>query len=329
MPKEDKVLADVIAKISKTYGEDTIVQFGAGVKPKTVPTFSTGLPSLDLILGGGIPKGRIIEVYGPEASGKSTLALHLIKQAQIDDPDKKVAYIDAENAFDADYAERMGVVLPSLFLNQPNNGEQALEITKTLCETNKISLIIIDSVACLIPKATEEKAIDGGMNIGTTARMLSQAMGKIVLAAGQSDTTIVFINQIRMKIGEMYGNPETTMGGLALRYAASVRLDLRGKPKKTENDTDPQGIDVTIRVKKNKIAPPFRHTSLFLEYGKGFDVTADLLDTAIGLGIIEKNGGWFQYGEKKVQGWDKFMADVRADEALLAEILGKIKEVKA
>ena len=232
------------------------------------------------------------------------------------------------NCFDPEYAEKMGVDPKNMFLNQPDSGEQALDIVEKLCQSGKISVIVVDSVACLVPMAVSAKEIDGSMNIATTARLLSQTLPRIGNAARASNTTIIFINQIRMKIGEMYGNPEITPGGMALKFCASLRLDVRGRPRKTTDDTEAQGLDVTIRVKKNKIAPPFRHTQLFLEYGKGFDAIADLLDTGIGLGIIEKSGGWFQYGGLKVQGWDKFTAQVRADQTLLDEILSKIREVK-
>lgn len=317
---EDKILSDVIKNINKKYGPGTLMDLSNVDEREGVETISTGLPSLDLILGGGFPKGRIVELYGPESSGKSTMALHILKSAQEAVGDRKVAYIDAENAFDPNYAEKLGIDLSRLFLNQPQTGEEALQITETLCETNKISVIVIDSVPCLIPKAQDDKEIDGTAGMASTARMLAQYLPKIIKAASNSNTVIVFINQIRMKIGIVYGNPESQPGGMALKFAASIRLDLRGS--KAEERDGREGMKVKFKVKKNKIAPPGRSTEIFLVFGHGFDADADLIETAVDFGVINKAGGWYSYGALKEQGMPSIAKAIREN----PEAFAKLKE---
>ena len=305
-----KKFSDVMSEINKKYGEGSLIELHKENKI-SIDTISTGIPSLDLILGGGIPKGRIIEIYGPEASGKTSLALHILAKALVHDKTKRVAFIDAENAFDPEYAQKIGIDKSKITLNQPNSGEEALDIVEKLCETGEFSVIVIDSVSQLVPMAVRAKEIDGTANMATTARLLSQTLPRLSNASRASGTVLVFINQIRMKIGIAYGNPETTSGGLALKFASSVRIEIRGK--KAEERNGKEGIPVSVRIKKNKIAPPFRSTNLFINFGEGFDIIGDRLETALGLGLIDKSGGWYVYKTIKVQGWDNFVTELLSE----------------
>ncbi len=320
MPKKPESIAFLEA-INKKYGEGTLVDLSKKSERPVVECIRTGLPSLDLVLGNGIPLGRIMEIYGHESSGKSSISLYIMQYFQ-KVVGKKVAYIDAENSFDLNYAGVMGCDLDDFFLSQPETGEQALDITEKLCQSNEIGCIVIDSVAALVPAANFAKEIDGTANIGTTARLLSQNLARLSQAARASKTTIIFINQLREKIGMMYGNPETTPGGKALKYFASVRLEVKAsKPEK--EDTRPTGINVRIRVIKNKVSRPGLETNLYLIQGKGFDEPSDIVTAAIKLEIKEivKNGAWFEYKGIKAQGETNFIAKMAATDGALDEIL--------
>jgi len=241
-------------------------------------------------------------------SGKTTLALHILAQAHKYDKTKKVAFIDVENAFDPEYAKTIGIDKDRMVVNQPNSGEEGLDIVEKLCQTGQFSAIVIDSVGQLVPMAVGAKEIDGTANIGTTARLLSQTLPRLSNAARLSGTVLIFINQIRMKIGVMYGNPETTMGGLALKFACSVRIEIRGR--KAEEKNGFEGIPTKLKIIKNKLAPPFRSTELFIRFGKGFDIVGDQLETALSMGLVKKSGGWYEYETLKAQGWDKFVSEL-------------------
>lgn len=327
MSKSENKLKEVLKSIHKKYGEGSLINYGATEREHTVPTISTGLASLDLILGGGMPKGRIMEVYGPESSGKTTLSLHMLAKCQKDDPNKTVAFIDIENALDPSYAQNLGVDLAEdkFYLSQPDSGEEALDIVEKLCQSNAVSAIVIDSVAQLVPMAVGAKEIDGTANIATTARLLSQTIPRISNAAARSGTVLIFINQIRMNVGA-YGNPEISPGGKALKFASSVRLEIRGG--KPEERNGKEGTVVRVLVKKNKIARPFRRAELWLIYGEGFDAIENMLESALAIGIIERGGAWYTYGDIKEQGWQNIVAKLREDELILNEIQKKLEEIK-
>jgi recombination protein RecA len=325
MSKEDKQLDEVLKVIHKKYGAGSLIDYGNVDKIEPVETISTGLATLDLILGGGVPKGRIMEVYGPYSSGKTTLALQMLAKCQQNE-DKRVAFIDLENALDIKYAQKMGVDTEKLLLSQPDSGESALDIVEKLCNSNQVSCIVIDSVAQLVPMANLNKEIDGTANIATTARLLSQTIPRISNAAARSGTVLIFINQIRMNVGQLYGNPETTPGGMALKFASSVRIEVRGG--KPESRNGKEGTVVRVNIKKNKIARPFRKAELFLIYGEGFDTVQNLLDTALFLEIVKQAGGWFSYGEFKEQGWLKLVGVLRKNADILKEIEEKISKIK-
>lgn len=324
MSKEDKQLQEVLKTIHKKYGEGSLIDYGTVDKIEPVETISTGLATLDLILGGGVPKGRIMEVYGPYSSGKTTLALQMLAKCQ--QAGKRVAFIDVENALDPEYAEKMGLDMSKLLLSQPDSGEAAMDIVEKLCQSNQVSCIVVDSVAQLVPMAVGAKEIDGTANIATTARLLSQTLPRISNAAARSGTVLIFINQIRSMVGNMYGPTETTPGGYALKFASSVRVEVRGG--KPEERNGKEGALVRVNIKKNKIARPFRKAELFLIYGEGFDTVQNLLDTALFTGIIEQAGGWFNYGAIKEQGFQKLVDVLRADDKILKEIEEKLSQVK-
>ena len=318
-------LQEMLKIVRKKYGEGSLTEYDKGEEIIQIPRITTGLPSLDLILGGGLPEGRIIEVFGPESSGKTTMALHMLAKCQ--QAGKKAVFMDLEYAFDRDYAEKLGVNTEDLILSHPDSGEAALDIVEKLCQTNEIGAIVIDSVAQLMPMSTLAKEIDGTQNIATTARLLSQTMPRLSHAASRSGTTLIFINQIRMNVGQLWGNPEVTPGGKALKYMSSIRLDVRGASKAEERNGK-EGILVKVTVKKNKTAPPFRKTELFLVFEEGFDCVADLLETALHVGIIEKAGGWYTYKAIKEQGFDTFCNTVRADKDLMKAITTTLSENK-
>jgi len=292
---KDQALSLAVDQIKKQFGAGAIMQLGADHKID-VETFSTGSLSLDIALGGGIPKGRIIEIYGPESSGKTTLALHSV--AEIQRGGGTAAFIDAEHALDPAYAERIGVNIGSLLVAQPDNGEQALEIVETLVRSNAVDLIVVDSVAALVPQAEIEGDM-GDSHMGLQARLMSQALRKLTGVINKSHTTVIFINQLRMKIGIMFGNPETTTGGNALKFYASVRLDIR-RISQIKSGEEVIGNRARVKVVKNKIAPPFREAEFDIMYNVGISREGDTLDLAVQHGIVGKAGAWFEYDGAKI-----------------------------
>lgn len=328
-PKIDKVqdgkaeaLKLAIAQITKQFGDGSIMKLGENhnVNIELIPS---GALSLDLALGGGYPKGRIIEIYGPESSGKTTLALHAIAEAQ--KTGGQAAFIDAEHALDPAYAEKIGVQIDNLLISQPDNGEQALEICETLVRSNAVDLIVVDSVAALTPKAE----IDGDMGdaqMGLQARLMSQAMRKLTAIIAKSKATVIFINQIRMKLGVMFGNPETTTGGNALKFYASVRVDIR-RIGQIKNGEDIIGNRTKIKVVKNKIAAPFRTAEFDIMYNEGISKVGDVLDLAVQYGVLDKAGAFLKYnGETIGQGREAVKRLFKENSALFAEIEEKVRE---
>jgi len=291
-----KALDLAISQIDRQFGKGSVMRLG-DTKAVTIPAISTGSLSLDFALGvGGVPRGRVIEVFGPESSGKTTLALHIIAEAQ-----KKggiAAFIDAEHAMDSKYAGALGVNTNDLLVSQPDTGEQALEITETLVRSGAIDVIVIDSVAALVPRAEIEGEM-GDAQMGLQARLMSQALRKLTGAISKSHTCVVFINQIRMKIGVMFGNPETTTGGRALKFYSSVRMDIR-RIGAIKDGTNVIGNKTKVKVVKNKIAPPFKEAEFDIMYGTGISKAGDVLDLGVELGLIEKSGTWYSYGEERI-----------------------------
>lgn len=320
--EKQEALHNVISKIEKQYGEGSVMILGDDVK-LDIDSIPTGSLALDIALGiGGIPKGRIIEIYGPESSGKTTLALHMLAEAQ------KIggtgAFVDAEHALDPGYAKNLGVDIENLIISQPDTGEQALEITEALVRSNAVDLIIIDSVAALVPKAE----IDGEMGaaqIGLQARLMSQALRKLTGAINKSKCTVVFINQLREKVGIMFGNPETTTGGRALKFYSSVRLDIR-KSENIKKGDEIIGNRVRVKVVKNKIAPPFRQAEFDIMYGKGISSVGNILDVAVEADIVKKAGAWYSYGEERLgQGRENAKEYLEDNPELLKEIEHKVR----
>ena len=315
-----------VSQISKQFGDGSIMKLGDAHKID-VETSPSGTLSLDLALGGGYPKGRIIEIYGPESSGKTTLALHAV--AEIQKRGGTAAFVDAEHALDPQYAQRLGVDINNLLVSQPDNGEQALEIVETLVRSNAVDIIVLDSVAALVPQAE----IDGDMGDslpGLQARLMSQALRKLTGIINKSKATVIFINQIRMKIGVMFGNPETTTGGNALKFYASQRLDIRRIGQIKQGD-DVIGNRVRVKIVKNKIAPPFRQAEFDIMYNEGISTTGDVLDLAVAYDIVQKSGAFYKYdGETIGQGREAAKKYLKANPDKLSEIDGKVREaVKA
>lgn len=322
---EDKVKAldDAIKQIEKQYGKGSVMKLGEKADT-SLEVIKTGSISLDMALGvGGYPKGRIIEIYGPESSGKTTFALHAIAEAQKNGG--YAAFIDAEHALDPKYAKALGVDVDNLILSQPDNGEQALEITEALIRSGAIDIVVVDSVAALVPKAE----IDGDMgdsHIGLQARLMSQAMRKLSGAISKCKTVAIFINQIREKVGVMFGNPETTSGGRALKFYASIRMDIR-RVEQIKQGTEAIGNITRIKVVKNKVAPPFKTCDVDLIFGQGISHEGELLDLAVNADIVNKSGSWFSYGGEKIgQGKENAKKYIKENPNLAIEIEEKIRE---
>ncbi len=321
LSKED-ALTEALMQIEKHYGKGAIMKLGDTTNQK-VDVIPTGCLTLDLALGiGGVPRGRVIEIYGPESSGKTTVSLHIIAEAQ--KMGGTAAFIDAEHALDPSYAEKLGVVLKDLYISQPDNGEQALNICDMLVRSGGVDIVVVDSVAALTPKAE----IDGEMgdsHVGLQARMMSQALRKLTGAINKSNTTVIFINQLRDKIGVVYGSPETTAGGKALKFYASVRLDVR-KGEAIKDGANVIGNKTKVKVVKNKLAPPFKVAEFEIIYGKGISKTGCIVDLALQFGIIKKSGSWFAYNDEKIgQGKENTKAYLEANPELYKEIEEKIK----
>jgi recombination protein RecA len=313
-------VANYVSGLQKQFGTNEIVHLVTEEVAADVEVIPTGIPALDLALGcGGIPRGRVIEVYGPEMSGKTTLALQIVAQAQREDPNCFAQFIDAEHALDLQYAQHLGVDLSRLPITQPDNGEQALEVAE-FAVNNGAKVVVVDSVAALVPKSEIEGDM-GEAQMGIQARLMSQAMRKLVGIAEKAGCTIIFINQIRMKIGVVYGNPETTTGGHALKFYASVRIEIRkGQPLKASDKADPHGQETKVKIVKNKCAPPFRTCTFDLIYGEGYDTVKSLIDVAIERGILKQAGAWVSYGDQKWQGLSAAKEALSKDPEVLAKI---------
>jgi len=319
-----KALGLAVDQIEKQFGKGTIMRMGEG-QHVHVETYPTGSISLDLALGGGIPRGRIVEIYGPESSGKTTLTLHAI--AEVQKSGGTAAFIDAEHALDPQYAERIGVNLDNLLVSQPDSGEQALDIVETLVRSNAVDLIVVDSVAALVPQAEIEGEM-GDAHMGLQARLMSQALRKLTAIISKSKTTVIFINQLRMKIGVMFGNPETTTGGNALKFYASVRMDIRRISQIKQGDSV-IGNRTRVKVVKNKIAPPFREAEFDIMYNEGISTEGDVLDLATAKEIVGKSGAWFEYNDAKIaQGREAAKQYLRDNPKVMAEIAKKVRDAQ-
>ena len=320
--EKKKALEVAMSQIEKQFGKGSVMKLGE-FKAMEVEAIPTGALSLDIALGiGGVPRGRIIEIYGPESSGKTTLALHVVAEAQ--KTGGEAAFIDAEHALDPIYAKKLGVDIDNLIVSQPDTGEQALEITESLIRSGALDVIVVDSVAALVPKAE----IDGDMgdsHMGLQARLMSQALRKLAGALNKTKTVLIFINQLREKIGVMFGNPETTTGGRALKFYASVRMDIR-KIENIKQDGEVKGSRVRVKVIKNKVAPPFREAEFDIVYGEGISKEGNILDMAVNLDIIEKAGSWFSYnGERIGQGRENVKKYLKENPDILKEVEEKVR----
>lgn len=321
--EKKKALEAAMGQIEKQYGKGSVMKLGE-FKAMEIEGIPTGALSLDIALGiGGVPRGRIIEIYGPESSGKTTLALHIIAEAQ--KAGGEAAFIDAEHALDPVYSKKLGVDIDNLIVSQPDTGEQALEITESLIRSGALDVIVVDSVAALVPKAE----IDGDMgdsHMGLQARLMSQALRKLAGAINKSKTVLIFINQLREKIGVMFGNPETTTGGRALKFYASVRLDIR-KIENIKQDGEMKGSRVRVKVVKNKVAPPFREAEFDIVYGEGISKEGNILDMAVNLDVVEKSGSWFSYnGERIGQGRENVKKFLKENPDILADVEKKVRD---
>lgn len=325
MAKEDKMKAldNALAQIEKTYGKGSIMKLGDSGTNMNLEAIPTGSLSLDIALGlGGVPKGRIVEIYGPESSGKTTVTLHMIAEAQ-----KRggiAGFIDAEHALDPVYAKNIGVDVDNLYISQPDNGEQALEITETMVRSGAIDIIVVDSVAALVPKAEIEGDM-GDSHVGLQARLMSQALRKLTAVISKSNCTVIFINQLREKVGVMFGNPETTTGGRALKFYSSVRLDVR-RTETLKQSGENIGNRTKVKVVKNKIAPPFKEAEFDIIFGEGISVVGDVLDLAVNVSIVNKSGAWYAYeGTKIGQGRENAKQYLKDNPETYEEIFKKVR----
>ena len=322
-PEKLKVLSAVMDKIEKDFGKGAIMKMSSKAV-EIVPVIRSGSITLDQALGiGGYPKGRVIEIYGPESSGKTTLAIHAIAEAQ--KAGGIAAFIDAEHAFDSTYAQKLGVDIDELLISQPDNGEQALEIADHLIRSSAIDIVVIDSVAALTPKAEIEGEM-GEAKMGLQARLMSQALRKLTASISKTGTVCIFINQLRDKIGVVYGNPETTTGGNALKFYASVRIDIR-RVSVIKDGEEQLGTRTRVKVVKNKVAPPFKKAEFDIMFGEGISKIGEIIDLGVDYGIIKKSGSWFSYGDRKIgQGRDSVKELLKNDEALRNEVEAKVRE---
>jgi len=325
--KDDKkrALDLALSQIEKQYGKGAIMKLGSDDRPADVPAISTGSLGLDIALGvGGLPRGRVIEIFGPEASGKTTMTLHCI--AEVQKTGGVAAFIDAEHALDLTYAKKLGVQADDLLVSQPDTGEQALEIAETLVRSGAIDLIVVDSVAALTPRAEIEGEM-GDAHMGLQARLMSQALRKLTAAISKSQTTLIFINQIRMKIGVMFGNPETTTGGNALKFYSSVRLDIR-RIESIKEGQDVTGSRVRVKVVKNKMAPPFRQAEFDIMFAEGISKTGELVDLGVDKKVIDKSGAWYSYKSERIgQGREAARDFLRNNPAAAREVEAKLREL--
>ncbi len=321
---KELALKSALSQIEKNFGKGSIMKLGDRPTEKNVPAIPTGAIALDMALGvGGIPRGRIVELYGPESSGKTTLVQHIIAEAQ--EQGGTAALIDAEHAFDPVYAEKTGVDVDNLLISQPDTGEQALEIAETLIRSNAVDLIAIDSVAALTPRAEIEGDI-GDSHIALQARLMSHALRKITGAINKSNCTVIFTNQLRTKVGVMFGNPEVTPGGRALKFYASVRMEIRRIQTITEG-SDAEGIKVRVKVVKNKVAPPFRVAEFDIMFNEGISKEGNLVDVGVEMGVVNKSGAWYDYeGERLGQGRESAKATLKENKKLADEVEKKIRE---
>jgi recombination protein RecA len=322
---KSQALQLAVDQIEKQFGKGSIMRLGEA-HAAIVETIPSGSLSLDIALGGGIPRGRIVEIYGPESSGKTTVCLHAV--AEVQKAAGTAAYVDAEHALDPSYAKRLGVNTDSLLISQPDSGEQALEVVETLVRSNAVDLIVVDSVAALVPQAEIEGDM-GDAHMGLQARLMSQALRKLTGVINRSKTTVIFVNQLRMKIGVMFGNPETTTGGNALKFYASVRMDIR-RISQIKHGDSVIGNRARVKVVKNKIAPPFREAEFDIMYNQGISVEGDVLDLAVNKEIVNKSGAWFEYkGEKIGQGREAAKNYLREHPKDLEEISDQVREAAA
>ena len=321
--KKTKALELAITQIDRQFGKGSIMRLGGEHTPTTENSVSSGCLSLDVALGvGGVPKGRIIEIYGPESSGKTTLALHIVAEAQ--KSGGFAAFIDAEHAVDPEYSKNLGVNTEELLISQPDTGEQALEICETLVRSSALDVIVIDSVAALVPRAELEGDM-GDAHVGLQARLMSQALRKLTGTVNRSNTTVIFINQIREKIGVMFGNPETTPGGRALKFYSSIRMEIR-RITSLKDAGEMVGSRVRVKVVKNKVAPPFKQTEFDIMYGKGISYEGDILDLAVTGNIVEKTGAWYSFEDMKIgQGRENAKTFLRENQKTLNEVTEKVR----
>jgi recombination protein RecA len=321
--EKDKAVSMAVTQIEKQFGKGAIMRLGAEVRPAEIQAISTGSLGLDLALGvGGVPRGRVVEIFGPESSGKTTLALHVVAEAQ---KGGVAAFIDAEHALDLNYAERLGVQVEDLLVSQPDTGEQALDIAEILVRSGAVDVIVIDSVAALVPRAEIEGDM-GDAHVGLQARLMSQALRKLAATINRSKGIVIFINQIRIKIGVMFGNPETTPGGNALKFYSSVRLDIR-RIASIKQGQDVVGNRTKVRVVKNKVAPPFKEVQFDIIYGQGISREGEIVDLATDLNILEKVGTWYSFGDTRIgQGRENAKTFLKENPEMREDIVRKIQE---